>query len=389
MDVADNYFSSKKIMRGDCLKLIRFLGSDLLQFKLTKICFVITLLVHVVMDLIQIYFLTCVYDNSSEIVLYTSVLLGNFYPMLAIGLLLNDSKLADHIKDDFDVWEIDSAGKKVETKIRQEVKYMTIYIVITFLTTVCGSILFAINLSHDLEWFFALRFFKDYFPNQYTILAVLYKATFICIGYSMIVHAFQIIYYTQHLRYQIMLLNEHILNIGNSDPNVNEEELFYNKEYQTTIETRLRFCIKRWDEYLLVYNDKVSRIRNMVIFYALTGWLLGISFAIVMVSGKLTPDYYPRQATALLALILTFCASIESGQATETQMEEMASVVNEVKWYNFSKHNKKLYFIFAMNIMTERKIQCSENYSVNYILGLAIVRGIYSIGTVFTNMNLK
>ena len=171
--------------------------------------------------------------------------------MLAIGLLWNDSKLADYIKDDFDVWEIDSAGKKVETKIRQEVKYMTIYIVITFLTTVCGSILFAINLSHDLEWFFGLRFFKDYFPNQYTILAVLYKATFICIGYSMIVHAFQMIYYTQHLRYQIMLLNEHILNIGNCGPNFNEEELFYNKEYQTTIETRLRFCIKRWDEYLL------------------------------------------------------------------------------------------------------------------------------------------
>ena len=171
--------------------------------------------------------------------------------MLAIGLLLDDSKLAAHIKDDLDVWEIDSAGKKVERKIRQGVKYMTIYIVITFLTTVCGTVLFAINLSHDLEWFFALRFFKDYFPGQYTILTVLYKTTFICIGYSMTVHAFQIIYYTQHLRYQIMLLNEHILNISNCCLDVNEDELFYDKEYQTTIEDRLKFCIKRWNEYLV------------------------------------------------------------------------------------------------------------------------------------------
>ena len=171
--------------------------------------------------------------------------------MLSMWTILYDTKKVARLKDDLYLWELDSAGERVEKKIRREVKYMTIYIVITFVIALCGSLLFAVNLSHNLEWFFVLRFFKVYFPDQYIVLAILYKVTFIFTGYSMVVQVFQIIYYTQHLRYQIMLLNEHILNISDYYHNSNEERLFYDKEYQTTIQNRLKFCIKRWDEYLV------------------------------------------------------------------------------------------------------------------------------------------
>ncbi|XP_063913174.1 uncharacterized protein LOC135129836 [Zophobas morio] len=158
----------------------------------------------------------------------------------------------------------------------------------------------------------------------------------------MIVHVLQIIYYTQHLRYQIMLLNEYIVNISDCSLNIDEKKLFDDEEYQATIENRLKFCIRRWDEYLLAYNQKCSEVKRELIFFSLSGWLLCISFAIIMISGKITPEYYPRQTITGLAVILTFCGAIEAGQATETQMKEMASVVNEVKWYNFNKTNKKL-----------------------------------------------
>ena len=171
--------------------------------------------------------------------------------MLAIWTILYDSKKVAGLKDDLYLWEIDNAGEKVEKKIRFGVKYITIYIVATVLAALCGSILFAVNLSHDLEWFFVLRFIKDYFPDKYLVLAILYKATFIFSGYSMIVHVLQIIYYTQHLRYQIMLLNEYIVNISDCSLNIDEKKLFDDEEYQATIENRLKFCIRRWDEYLL------------------------------------------------------------------------------------------------------------------------------------------
>ncbi|KAJ3656688.1 hypothetical protein Zmor_015741 [Zophobas morio] len=373
-------------MTDDCLNVVKFISSDILQFKLIKICFWISLAIHIITNLIQIYFLTSVYDNRNEIILYAAVFFSEFYPMLAIGLILYDNQKVSHLKDELYLWAINSAGEKIASKIRKEANYLSLYCIMTCLTAVGASVLFVMDLPHDLEWFFVLRFLQDYLPEQFTVLALLYKTTFFFTGYSMIVHALQVIYYTQHLRYQIMMLNEYIMDLSDDG---DDEELFHDKHYQSKVEKKLKFCIKRWDAYLAAYKNKVSEISNMIIGFSLSGWLLGISVVIVMLSGKITPEYYPRQAAVGLAATLTFCCLIESCQTIETQMQQMALVINKVKWYTFNKNNQKLYLILCMNLMVERKIQFSEKYSINYQLGLAIVRGIYSIGTIFGNMNLS
>jgi hypothetical protein len=45
----------------------------------------------------------------------------------------------------------------------------------------------------------------------------------------------------------------------------------------------------------------------------------------------------------------------------------------EITWYNFNSKNKKSYLILFTNIAaTSWKIKFSENYSINYELGLAV-----------------
>lgn len=47
-------------------------------------------------------------------------------------------------------------------------------------------------------------------------------------------------------------------------------------------------------------------------------------------------------------------------------------VTGGIQWYNFNKYNKKLYLIFMINIMKERKLKITGNYSDNYQLGLLV-----------------
>nr|XP_015835303.1 PREDICTED: uncharacterized protein LOC107397899 [Tribolium castaneum] len=113
---------------------------------------------------------------------------------------------------------------------------------------------------------------------------------------------------------------------------------------------------------------------------------MGIGISFYLFSGNLTPEYYIRIFIIALVGATTFSSIIWGGQSTETIVTEMIATISQVRWYNFSQTNKKLYLILLTNMMKERKIKFTENYSINYQLGLAIVRGIYSVMSVLVKM---
>ncbi|XP_044254814.1 uncharacterized protein LOC123005221 [Tribolium madens] len=84
------------------------------------------------------------------------------------------------------------------------------------------------------------------------------------------------------------------------------------------IRERLKFCISRHQQLRRFYSDKLNEMSNLIAGFSLLGCLLGISFAI--------------------------------------------------------------------HILTPYKIKFSENYSINYQLGLSIVRGIVSIASVVVQL---
>ncbi|XP_044270077.1 uncharacterized protein LOC123014854 [Tribolium madens] len=201
-----------------------------------------------------------------------------------------------------------------------------------------------------------------------------------------LVHAYQILYYTQHVNFQIRLFNKVVADIDFWETTSRETELFYNKSYQKQVEHRLKFCIERFQEFVKIYIVKIREIDILVAAFAICGVLIGIGISFCMSSNNLSPGSYLRMSAIALLGSTTFSAIIWSGQSFETLMAELIATLSQIRWYNFNGTNKKLYLIFLTNIMKEHKIKFTENYSINYQLGLAIVRGIYSIASVAVKM---
>ncbi|KYB27581.1 putative cytochrome P450 4d14-like Protein [Tribolium castaneum] len=251
---------------------------------------------------------------------------------------------------------------------------VTIFVICNTLLIIGGIILNLIPLSDDLHVYFALRFIHEYFPNHKTCLIILLKASiFPVIPHMLVVHAYQILYYTQHSNFQIQLFNKVIAEVDFWETPLRETELFYSKPYQKGIEKKLKFCIQRLQVLINAYIVKTKEIGTLIALFAICGVLMGIGFSLYLFSGKFTPEYYLRLTFMTLVAVTTFSSIIWGGQSTETIITEMITALCQVRWYNFSQTNKKLYLILLTNMMKDRKIKFTENYSINYQLGLAVL----------------
>ncbi|XP_063915849.1 uncharacterized protein LOC135131912 [Zophobas morio] len=104
--------------------------------------------------------------------------------------------------------------------------------------------------------------------------------------------------------------------------------------------------------------------------------------------GSLSDQYVRIAATAVMtsATLLGFAIG---GQGIEDLSEEIYEVLNEVEWYHWNLKNKKNYLFFLMNAKRKFKIKYSENISLNYQLGLKVLKAIFSAMSVIYNLQQK
>nr|XP_015838287.1 PREDICTED: uncharacterized protein LOC107398507 [Tribolium castaneum] len=133
-------------------------------------------------------------------------------------------------------------------------------------------------------------------------------------------------------------------------------------------------------------SKKLSQISNLIAAFSLAGCLFGISIIFHLFTGQLIQEYYFRIGLTSLAAIATFSAFIYTGQSTEVQIELVDNAIDNLCWYNFNRSNKLLYLIAKADLARVRKIKFSGQWAVNYDLGFAIVKGIYSIISVVVSM---
>ncbi|EFA04740.1 odorant receptor 329 [Tribolium castaneum] len=365
--------------KDDYLKTLKIMASEVFQSKAVKVILIFVFLVHAIANLLTIYFVLYVSDTKL-FVNYASVFFSEFYPMLAILTVIFKGQIVQHLTDEFKIWAIDSASKKLQSEIKLKIKIITAFVITNSLIAVWGGFLYVQPLSEDENLYFALSFIHQYFPNQSSTLEFFYRMTYPILGYLMTVHAYQCLYYTQHINFQLRMFTEVVAEFAPVKRFLLfEHHLFYNKKYQTEIEQRLKFCIKRSQEFVQICVIKNSEIGSFIPEFAICGLLFGIGVTFFLSTGKFTSEYYLRMGVTSFGGVMTFSALIWSGQTTETMTSELVKALNEVRWYNFNQSNKKLYLTLVMNIMKERKIKFTENYSMNYRLGLAIVRNIYSV----------
>ncbi|EFA04741.1 odorant receptor 330 [Tribolium castaneum] len=369
----------KQFAKDDRLKTLKLMASDVFQSKTVKIILTVVFLVHFIANSLTIYFVLYVFETKLFIN-YASVFFSEFYPMLAILTIIFKGDVVQNLTDEITFWTIDSASKNLQHEIKLKIKFLTAFVIINSFTVVMGSFSYVQQLSDDVNLFLAIRLIRDYFPNYSTILEFFYRMTYPICGYLMAVHAYQCLYYTQHINFQLQMFTEVITELNNSKTSsLLENHLFYNRTYQTNTEQRLKFCIKRSQEFIKICVTKNKEIGSLIPGFAICGLFLGIGITFFLSTGTFTTEYYLRMGVTSICGATTFSALIWSAQTTETMTSDLVMVINEVNWYNFNQTNKKLYLTFLMNTMKERKIKFTENYSVNYQLGLAIVRGIYSV----------
>ncbi|XP_064213106.1 uncharacterized protein LOC107397920 isoform X3 [Tribolium castaneum] len=346
---------------------------------------ILLFLIHAIIYLLTIYFLLYVLEPK-QFVNYATVFFAEFYPMLAILTVILKGKIIENLADEIKIWAIENASKNLQSEINLKIKIITTFVIVNTLIAVTGGFLYMHPLPEDVHLFFALRLIRDYFPNHYTSLEFFYRMSFPIFAYLMTTHANQFLYYTQHINFQIKMFREVCLEVKAwKTVSPFENHLFYNKKYQTEIEQRLKFCIKRSQEFVKVSVYKNKEIASFIPGFAICGLLLGIGLVFFLSNGKITSEYYLRMGFTSLGGVTTFLALTS----------DIERAINEIRWYNFNQSNKKMYLILVMNTMRERKIKFTEKYSVNYRLGLAvfifpnaqnillyffqIVRGIYSV----------
>ncbi|XP_068905549.1 uncharacterized protein [Tenebrio molitor] len=393
-------YGKKKLMADDCLKTLKFVSSDVFQYKISKILLWLVLAIHGTITLVGTYFLLGKF-NRKQFMNFVPSYLATFYPLLAIWTLLFRGELISNIKNEVEMWTIDSAGEKVHRQIKNQATFMTIFAVVNFLISIVGGCLYLVPLSEDVDTFVAFYLFHNYFPNQEKYLSSIYRMTFLMLGYFMIVHGYQIIYYSEHGRYQSTLLKEHVANLDSCERQTNEEKLFYDDEYQKRIHLRLVFCVKRSVKFVELIERKNREITNLIGVFSICGCLLGIGIVLHLLSGNLTEGYCLRLALLSIGTAAVFSALFWSGQTVEDQVsvtfreenvlsifqsEEIVAALHALNWYNFDKNNKKIYLIMLTNAMQTHRVKFTENYSVNYDLGVQIVKSIYSIISVMVNM---
>src|SRR5699024_7589477 len=146
--------------------------------------------------------------------------------------MLFEGDFVGKIKKSLNFWSIESAGNHIRRKIERTILVTNLLVLTTLTLSICSGILIFENLSNDRQMYFILNFLDQYFPNCSNFLARVYKSTFPFLTYVSVAHAFQIVYFTQHAKFQLQILQEYLRNISNVSLDVEEEKLFYNLEYQ-------------------------------------------------------------------------------------------------------------------------------------------------------------
>lgn len=175
-----------------------------------------------------------------------------FQIIIATIILLLKNDFVRDIQNEIPLWSKENSKKEIKSRIEKEANLTNILAVINFIAIILGSTLYIIPLSDDIKLFFVLRLIENYLQDYYkTVAKVIIYSTYPFIGHILIAHVYQVIYYVQHIKFQVIIFKDHFTQISDHSQNYNDESLFYDESYQKKVTQRLKFCIKRLQEFIL------------------------------------------------------------------------------------------------------------------------------------------
>ncbi|RZC35503.1 uncharacterized protein BDFB_011854, partial [Asbolus verrucosus] len=310
--------------------------------------------------------------NGPYFVKYAAVYAGSYYVLLCIVCCPFIDQAGVRALQTVGLWKIDSANEKVQNRIKTESFYINLFIIVNTIVTIYSAILHIIPDEDDSDIFYHFAIFEDYLPSTWAnLFSWGYRMTYVPTSVIMVQPCYMVIYVTSHFRFQMYMFLHYLDNINSGHEKLDNEKLFYDKDYQNEIRKRLKFCIKRHRQFYEAMNRTLDVLSKFIVLFAINGAVLGISILSFYFSFKGSfKDKYLRVGSLIIAATLTSGHAILAGQRITDVTSEMFEALKRCKWYHWNKGNSKIYFIFLLNAQQPLELKFSECFSINYQLGV-------------------
>ena len=136
------------------------------------------------------------------------------------------------------LWDIDTAGETIKNRIKKETKIITTFTIVTSLLALLWATVVVYSSFDILPPKNLVLYTCDY------LFSVLKLASHVIVV-AFMAHPLQVVYATQHVKFQMYLFNKHIEDICSMDDEENEEELVDDERYQKEVRRRLNLLVKR------------------------------------------------------------------------------------------------------------------------------------------------
>jgi hypothetical protein len=171
-----------------------------------------------------------------------------FQALLAIVVLLVKNDIVENSMNVNELWDASSAGKDVKLRIARESKQINTFVVInTALALLWASLVMSSGDNHG-EGIFVQQILDKLSAHQANFFMVIFKMTMYLWALVVQAHAYQVIYITQHVKFQMYMNNALIESLGSDVEGW--ESLIRDKVYQEQIESKLKMIIDRHCDFV-------------------------------------------------------------------------------------------------------------------------------------------
>ncbi|XP_063914393.1 uncharacterized protein LOC135130874 [Zophobas morio] len=158
----------------------------------------------------------------------------------------------------FPLWNIDTAGEQIKNKIKNETKMIKTFVIVVLLT---GLLWDNLVIYSSLGVVLSRNFLLHTCDYIFSVLRLTSHVAF----FTIMAHPFQVLYVSQHLKFQMYLFNKYIEDVCFMDGKENEEDLVDDQEYQEEIKLRLRLVVRRHCEFKRLRIQCLQTMGNLII----------------------------------------------------------------------------------------------------------------------------
>ncbi|KAJ3620150.1 hypothetical protein MTP99_004137 [Tenebrio molitor] len=289
--------------------------------------------------------------------------------------------MVDDIMKVIELWPLDTSDDKTKNHILKWSRWINRFAVVNSSLILLCTVIGFFSRDEDNGWTFIRYIFEELFDQWGQFIFVFGKLTLLSIALLIPAHAYQEIYITQHITFQIMLCTMFTRRMS-SVLRITEENLIYDENYQEEIETKLKIIIDRHNDFLRWERNALMNVNYLIIPFVMGAIVLPLSFVFSLLQEMVWwPNYI-----LFIVLLVNICSFIVAAQLLEDESEKMVLELSASKWYTWNNKNKKNLLTILSRTGRPLKIKFSENFVVNNRILLFICKTVYSIVSVVLNV---